>query len=81
MPFLHDAFLALFGTSQSQQSRLMLNEGYERADLMLNSIENLLRFVRSLGQMLDFFVNYAPNRMEWPFARIWATKGEQLCWF
>jgi hypothetical protein len=34
-----------------------------------------------LISMLDFFVNYAPNRMEWPFARMstedWASRMSQ----
>jgi hypothetical protein len=95
----------------------MLNDGYQRAEIMLNSIDmirspsqfdtlrdgncmmhaildqllyqdDLKKFAKDhkefrakIISMLDFFVNYAPNRMEWPFACMstedWATRMSQ----
>jgi hypothetical protein len=65
---------------QSLHSRIMLQDGYQRAEIMLNSIDmirspsqyqdDLRKFAKDhkelrakIISMLDFFVNYAPNRM------------------
>jgi hypothetical protein len=61
---------------------------YLLASLIRDELQNAVNDAKDhkelrakLISMLDFFVNYAPNRMEWPFARMstedWASRMSQ----